>query len=162
MRRRNTGFTLIELLIVVAIIGVLASVGVPAYQGYIADAKAKAATENHKRVESYLTNQATLCAAQAIVHFAPGTTMDCRGTGRLTAYSLREPSSHFFISAGFKNPYNTETYKYSNFDWRLNCPPKYINRDIGRTCMTSVNKYAVGIFTYLGDGTLLSDTVYLE
>ena len=37
------GFTLLELLVVIAIVGALAAVGIPAYQGYVADGRDKEA-----------------------------------------------------------------------------------------------------------------------
>jgi prepilin-type N-terminal cleavage/methylation domain-containing protein len=40
---KPSGFTLIELLVVIAIIAIIGAIGVPAYNGYIADARDKAA-----------------------------------------------------------------------------------------------------------------------
>jgi prepilin-type N-terminal cleavage/methylation domain-containing protein len=41
--KKNRGFTLLELLVVIAIIGIISAVGVPAYQGYVAEARDKEA-----------------------------------------------------------------------------------------------------------------------
>jgi prepilin-type N-terminal cleavage/methylation domain-containing protein len=46
MTSMKKGFTLIELLIVVAIIGILAGVGIPMYNGYMAESKLNATESN--------------------------------------------------------------------------------------------------------------------
>ena len=48
MLRNQKGFTLMELMIVIVIIGVLAAIGVPQYQGYISKAKTAACVANRR------------------------------------------------------------------------------------------------------------------
>ena len=58
---KNKGFTLIELLVVVAIIGILAAVGVVAYNGYTKAAKIAATKSNHASIVKMVAAKLTLC-----------------------------------------------------------------------------------------------------
>jgi len=59
MSFKQKGFTLIELLVVVAIIGILAAVGVVAYSGYTADAKKTLCKQNAKFFKSEILRKWT-------------------------------------------------------------------------------------------------------
>jgi len=55
------GFTLIELLVVIAIIGILAAVGVVAYNGYTTSAKKRVTEANHKLIVKYTQSELAKC-----------------------------------------------------------------------------------------------------
>ena len=58
---KHRGFTLIELLVVVAIIGILAAVGVVAYNGYTGAAKKSVTEANHKMTVKYVGSELMKC-----------------------------------------------------------------------------------------------------
>ena len=58
---KNKGFTLIELLVVVAIIGILAAVGVVAYSGYTSGAKKAKCMSDHKTLVKFISNGCMKC-----------------------------------------------------------------------------------------------------
>ena len=61
MREYQKGFTLIELLVVVAIIGILAAVGVVAYNGYTTNAKIAKTKADQATVVKYIAAETKKC-----------------------------------------------------------------------------------------------------
>ena len=70
---KNKGFTLIELLVVVAIIGILAAVGVVAYSGYTSGAKKSTIKQNYKTIYKKFRAERAMCSIDSSLKIYDGT-----------------------------------------------------------------------------------------
>ena len=58
LMKRNTGFTLIEIMIAVAILAIIAAIAIPAYEGYISEARIGTAIKDIRQMELVLNDLA--------------------------------------------------------------------------------------------------------
>ena len=79
MKKNSKGFTLIELLVVVAIIGILAAVGVVAYNGYTTSAKKGSSKTIHSQTVKFLAAESKKCELGETTFFA---SLSCTGVTR--------------------------------------------------------------------------------
>lgn len=103
--KNNKGFTLIELLVVVAIIGILAAVGVVAYNGYTKNAKINAAKSNQAAAVKFIAAELQKCNMAETKAMNDELTCSALNTAASNAGSAA--TAAMAALADFKNPMDT-------------------------------------------------------
>jgi len=139
---KQKGFTLIELLVVVAIIGILAAVGVVAYNGYTKSAKINSTKANHKLLANSIAAKFQLCNIQSEIQY----TINGSNVTLACSASVYQHLINASAEISAKNPYNTSQIAYSaNNDsfkpekgrTNLSCVARFTGSD--KTCRLTTN-----------------------
>ena len=106
---KKKGFTLIELLVVVAIIGILAAVGLTTYNGIQNNAKESATLKSLYTVEKFINTSLATCQLNGggTLKLSPTRSINCDITNNTSnVNAMLDVFMNYFLDQGFKNAYN--------------------------------------------------------
>ena len=106
---KNKGFTLIELLVVVAIIGILAAVGLTTYNGIQNNAKESATLKSLYTVEKFINTSLATCQLNGggTLKLSPTRSINCDITNNTSnVNAMLDVFMNYFLDQSFKNAYN--------------------------------------------------------
>lgn len=107
MKKTNKGFTIVELIIVIAVIGVLAAILIPAFSGIIEKANAKSALSDARgALSTYLSNTS---GDETGVTVKDGTVFIVEKAKKLHTFTFTDGQITVTSVVDFPEPYNVGT-----------------------------------------------------
>ena len=142
-------FTLIELLVVVAIIGILAAVGVVSFGGFTGSAKTNSTKSNHAAAIKSISAEIKKCEIQggnlslkSTANSSTSNNVPCSKATTSTAAFVTAFINHL-NNEGFKNPYDTAQFAFNSTG-------------------TTTGQTVISVVTVSGVTTIQLTTRYLE
>ena len=157
---KRNGFTLIELLVVVAIIGILAAVGVVAYNGYTSAAKVRATEANLIMIKKYITLELNKCDLLGATTIMDGY-LNCSDIDKGGVDKKAHDALNYAQNFKDKNPYGGSNKTGVGYGYNTDCNDTW---KLGRTTIyghRTKNELKLYTCTKLNDPIIINTiTIY--